>query len=334
MSNEDRPNSSQLESKRTAGNALKLTVRRTNQLSLTKTLAYGEQKIWTVTNDNGLAGTRWAGSDPAGASNLDEGSKITIKNETSNDNLDTTVASLVNNVSQLEDSFAETERSLKALEAKLTDATKTRDEMEDLEKMILPAAKFTQEILRSKLLNVKIEKANKVDAKIEILKKELERLKSSPDFMSTHDRLSARADLAHSMQVLDRQAEILGKHQALKESGNFMRPSELANLSETLVATKNRMQALQSKNVKEDSKKRAYDDLVSELECIICLAVPDEPLAFSCSNHHLMCHGCNEVVDDKCPICRQDFQKQPTTRNRLAEAMISRMNKKLKMSQP
>ena len=116
MSNEDRPNSSQLESKRTAGNALKLTVRRTNQLSLTKTLAYGEQKIWTVTNDNGLAGTRWAGCDRAGASNLDEGSKITIKNETSNDNLDTTVASLVNNVSQLEDSFAETERSLKALE--------------------------------------------------------------------------------------------------------------------------------------------------------------------------------------------------------------------------
>ena len=67
-----------------------------------------------------------------------------------------------------------------------------------------------------------------------------------------------------------------------------------------------------------------HEDLSKELECVICLEVPlSNSQVFSCSEHHLLCSECkNNPSVLSCPICRQNFNSSPATRNRLAEKMI------------
>ncbi len=63
-----------------------------------------------------------------------------------------------------------------------------------------------------------------------------------------------------------------------------------------------------------------------ELECVICLEVPQrEAQVFSCREHHLICSGCNEHALFACPVCRQNFRLTSPARNRLAEKMIQQL---------
>lgn len=60
-----------------------------------------------------------------------------------------------------------------------------------------------------------------------------------------------------------------------------------------------------------------------ELECCICLTLPKTSTAvYSCVQHHLLCDICSKKWTSSCPVCRQDFQKEPPKRNPLAEKLI------------
>ena len=67
-----------------------------------------------------------------------------------------------------------------------------------------------------------------------------------------------------------------------------------------------------------------HENLSKELECVICLEVPLANFqVFSCSEHHLLCAVCkNNPTVLSCPLCWQNFQIDPPSRNRLAEKMI------------
>ena len=66
--------------------------------------------------------------------------------------------------------------------------------------------------------------------------------------------------------------------------------------------------------------------LCKDLECMICLELPDTTKAseyvFSCQQHHIICQGCLQIKIQSCPICRQDFLKAKPQRNYLAERLI------------
>ena len=69
---------------------------------------------------------------------------------------------------------------------------------------------------------------------------------------------------------------------------------------------------------------KVHEEASRELECVICYEVPlASAQVFSCIEHHLLCNDCkfNRALLS-CPVCRQDFQRIPPTRNRLAEKMI------------
>ena len=67
--------------------------------------------------------------------------------------------------------------------------------------------------------------------------------------------------------------------------------------------------------------------LCQDLECTICLELPDTTKAasehvFSCQQHHIICQGCLQHKILSCPVCRQDFLKAKPQRNYLAERLI------------
>ncbi len=68
------------------------------------------------------------------------------------------------------------------------------------------------------------------------------------------------------------------------------------------------------------------DLLTQDLECIICLSLPDQVQdilhVFSCQQHHLICKACLTPQIRTCPLCREDFKKIKPQRNYLAERLI------------
>ena len=297
--------------------------------------------IITNTNDHprgaAEAGSSHGSGSAASANSVKEGSVKRAPNDMTGNAAQTDnsmrMTSLMKNVSDLEESFSQIGPGLEAMEAKLAAAEKIQEKIEDLRKMKLPSAKLAEESLLFQKLNVKILKALKVHEKIKLLQKEIGQLEASSDYMKNKDIELAQADYTRSKKVLRSHRETVENIQKLKKSSYYISSMEQVDLSENIMAAKKRMESLKSKIVEDEIKKpkRAYEELVDELECIICFTLPDETRAFSCSNHHLMCHNCIGIFNDKCPVCQQDFRKNPPTRNRLAEAMISRLSKKLKM---
>ena len=78
------------------------------------------------------------------------------------------------------------------------------------------------------------------------------------------------------------------------------------------------------------------DPLTQDLECIVCLSLPDQDQdclhVFSCQQHHLLCRTCLTPQIRSCPLCRQDFHKMKPQRNYLAERLISQQIKYSKKS--
>ena len=69
--------------------------------------------------------------------------------------------------------------------------------------------------------------------------------------------------------------------------------------------------------------------LCRDLECSICLEMPDiiktesdSEHIFSCQQHHIICEGCLRLNIPDCPTCHQDFRQQQPQRNYLAERLI------------
>ena len=98
---------------------------------------------------------------------------------------------------------------------------------------------------------------------------------------------------------------------------------ELENLtSEIRIAVNTETSAQAEKNLQEVLK--VQENASRELECIICYEVPLAPAqVFSCREHHLLCRECKSNINIwSCPVCRQNFKRNPPARNRLAEKMI------------
>ena len=98
---------------------------------------------------------------------------------------------------------------------------------------------------------------------------------------------------------------------------------ELDNLtSEIRIAVKTDTSAQAEKNLQDVLK--VHENASRELECVVCYEVPLAPTqVFSCTEHHLLCRECKSNINIlSCPVCRQNFQRKPPTRNRLAEKMI------------
>jgi hypothetical protein len=75
-----------------------------------------------------------------------------------------------------------------------------------------------------------------------------------------------------------------------------------------------------------DAILQVHEEAREELECVICLEVPDRDAhVFSCLEHHLLCSDCVKRNLQQCPVCSQNFQQTPPARNRLAEKMIQRL---------
>ena len=95
-------------------------------------------------------------------------------------------------------------------------------------------------------------------------------------------------------------------------------------ISATMEKIENVQQVLKTMN-KTDIPVQAQennDKANKELECVVCLDIPFGTV-FSCTEHHILCLACKFKVTSKCPICAQDFEDIPPTRNRLAERIIA-----------
>ena len=94
---------------------------------------------------------------------------------------------------------------------------------------------------------------------------------------------------------------------------------------EILIATQNKIektkQVLKTMQPIDNGREALKQKACKDLECVVCLDVPTGEV-FSCTEHHILCSECKHKIIMFCPICRQNFVKQPPTRNRLAEKMI------------
>jgi len=84
------------------------------------------------------------------------------------------------------------------------------------------------------------------------------------------------------------------------------------------------------------SFRRKTPSLAQDLECIICLTLPntskDNVKAFSCQQHHILCSGCLKLEVAKCPVCNEDFKVTRPQRNFLAERLIRQHLESQKLS--
>ena len=95
-------------------------------------------------------------------------------------------------------------------------------------------------------------------------------------------------------------------------------------ISATMEKIKNVQQVLKNMNKTDipDQVQQNNEKANKELECVVCLEIPFG-IVFSCKEHHILCISCKYQVTSRCPICAQDFEETPPTRNRLAERIIA-----------
>lgn len=76
------------------------------------------------------------------------------------------------------------------------------------------------------------------------------------------------------------------------------------------------------------NEQMANDTNHSELECVVCLSLPDSDI-LQCENGHLLCKQCwRKVVDSQrsvCPTCRVKLNRDKPHRNRFAESCLAKL---------
>ena len=159
----------------------------------------------------------------------------------------------------------------------------------------------------------KLSKANLITGKIA-------KLKSSDFYLSTQKINKMKQKLLGAQQI-NNQIDLLQK------DSSYLNEEGLSELTKSITEAEDTLKILNEPEDTEDylSDLILVQDRASrQLECVVCLQVPSKTVqVFSCSVHHLLCTKCmNNPAIFLCPICQQDFRKNPPTRNRLAEKMI------------
>ena len=45
------------------------------------------------------------------------------------------------------------------------------------------------------------------------------------------------------------------------------------------------------------------DEIQDELECVVCLDVPQDAPVYQCDHGHILCNSCHEKLTE-CPVCK------------------------------
>ena len=152
-------------------------------------------------------------------------------------------------------------------------------------------------------------------------------LKLSESFLTSTDFEEKKKTILELQQQLSK-ADILNrKITELEKDLSFLSNEEHEQLYSKIVEAEQNFNLLFNPVQASNSLPEVLDlheDLSKELECVICLEVPQANFqVFSCTEHHLLCSVCkNNPTVLSCPLCRQNFQLDPPSRNRLAEKMI------------
>ena len=178
--------------------------------------------------------------------------------------------------------------------------TTIKREIEKLEEKIRNAKSIQQDLdqlnalkdyMPGEISKVDAEKSKSLTEPLKI-KEQIEQKLEDPSYLSPVQLIVAQLNLEKAKHAI-----------------NSVNTSESANNG-----------ALESLNAVLEVQQKARE----ELECVVCLEVPDGNV-FSCSEQHILCSKCKQKIILLCPICRQNFTKTPPTRNKLAEKMILKL---------
>ena len=149
------------------------------------------------------------------------------------------------------------------------------------------------------------------------------RIERSEDFLSPAQIISTRESLqkaeAANAKISDLRQGILSD----EEKDRFK-----AQIEEAETGLKSLLEPLQpTSDTSADQLLQVQENACRELECVVCIEIPTRTIQnFSCAEHHLLCTDCkNNPSITKCPVCRQDFERIPVQRNRLAEKMVAKL---------
>ena len=171
------------------------------------------------------------------------------------------------------------------------------------------------------------------------IKLDLEKLKTSQDYMPDAEITVTQRDLLQKQKAVDDLQAKLSRAEKIKNEMNqktqsplFLTDSQIKTAQKKIEMAKDAIKIIQMSENNEDSALLRLNEVLQvqqearkELECVICLDVPRKDV-YSCTEHHILCENCKHQNLLLCPICRQDFMKTPPARNRLAEKMIQKLN--------
>ena len=81
------------------------------------------------------------------------------------------------------------------------------------------------------------------------------------------------------------------------------------------------------KSIKKEKHESNSNSVVLEedaIQCTICYSAPADMSLFQCSNGHLHCNTCTELID-RCSLCGEDFDIRKPSRNRVAEMVVAKI---------
>ena len=175
----------------------------------------------------------------------------------------------------------------------------------------------------------KIDKAKEIKSKIDM---EVEAFNSNGLAEQIESKKQELADMeaqisdlriglgALEVALKDEEEDHAQKMTELLTDPNYLTPDQLEKLENELDSVKKKFGTILETN---SSMPNSIEE-ISELNCVVCLAVPKDSV-FSCNTCEAI--YCNNCVDQlqSCGVCRASFNGDRPKRNRTAERLINRL---------
>ena len=224
--------------------------------------------------------------------------------------------------SSLEDNFNNAVREKGEIEKKISNALSLQEKIEKIKssESFLSTPDIINLEKEIKADQVLIIKSNTLQSVLKKLEDELAQFQSSQELLKPNEELLMEVEIEKNKRNIEKAISLDEKVSELQTKPDFLPPSEIEKLQEKLNQILNVYQKMF--NSQDTAALKIRVEAQKELECIVCLKVPERGTpVVSCLQHHLFCCNCS-TSSHFCRLCRLYFRQVPLARLYLAEKMI------------